>query len=36
MTGCEILAPEVSRSILEGADEEGSGLRLAREWGYTP
>jgi hydroxyacylglutathione hydrolase len=36
MTGCKILAPEVSRSILEGADEEGSGLRLARELGIYP
>lgn len=35
-TGCSVIAPEASRSILENADEEGSGLRQAREQGVYP
>src|SRR5207253_3237830 len=31
MTGCQVLVPDVSRQVLETADEERSGLRLARE-----
>src|SRR5262245_56310470 len=36
MTGCQIIAPEPSRKIVETADEEGSGLRVAREQGIYP
>jgi hydroxyacylglutathione hydrolase len=35
-TGCSVIAPEASRSIVESADEEGSGLRVAREQGIYP
>lgn len=35
-TGCKIIAPEPSRSILETADEQASGLRAARIQGTYP
>jgi len=35
-TGCAVIAPELSRPILESGDEEGSGLRVAREQGIYP
>jgi glyoxylase-like metal-dependent hydrolase (beta-lactamase superfamily II) len=35
-TGCSVIAPEASRPILETGDEEGSGLRVAREQGIYP
>lgn len=35
-TGCRIIAPEPSRSILETGDEEASGLRAARVQGTYP
>lgn len=35
-TGCSVLAPKVSRAILENGDEERSGLARAREQGVYP
>jgi hydroxyacylglutathione hydrolase len=35
-TGCKIIASEYTRPILENADEEASGLRLARKQGMYP
>jgi hydroxyacylglutathione hydrolase len=36
LTGCAVLAPELSRSIIEDGDEELNGLRFAREAGLYP
>ena len=35
-TACRVIAPSVSRSVLEAGDEEATGLRLAREQGTYP
>jgi glyoxylase-like metal-dependent hydrolase (beta-lactamase superfamily II) len=35
-TGCKIIAPELCRMTLQTADEEASGLRVAREQGIYP
>jgi glyoxylase-like metal-dependent hydrolase (beta-lactamase superfamily II) len=35
-TGCSVIAPQPSKHILEAADEDASGLRLAREQGIYP
>lgn len=35
-TGCQVIASEYTRPILENADEEASGLRLARNQGIYP
>lgn len=35
-TGCKVIAPQSSRSVLESGDEESSGLRAAREQGTYP
>ena len=35
-TGCRVVAPEPSRRIIETRDEEGTGLRKAREAGVYP
>lgn len=34
--GCHVVAPEISRSVLETADEESNGLRRARDAGIYP
>ncbi|HWR13427.1 MAG TPA: MBL fold metallo-hydrolase [Terriglobales bacterium] len=34
--GCEVIAPELSRTVLQDADEERSGLRTARDQGVYP
>jgi glyoxylase-like metal-dependent hydrolase (beta-lactamase superfamily II) len=36
VTGSSIIAPQPSKPILESGDEEGSGLRVAREQGTYP
>lgn len=36
LTGCKVIASEHTRPILENADEEASGLRLARNQGVYP
>ncbi len=36
MTGCKVIATEYTSPILENADEEASGLRLARNQGIYP
>ncbi len=36
LTGCKVIAPEPCRRTLETADEEASGLRVAREQGVYP
>jgi len=35
-TGCQVIAPQLSRSVLETGDEDLSGLRAAREQGTYP
>lgn len=35
-SGCQVIAPFMSRGILESGDEEASGLRRAREQGLYP
>jgi glyoxylase-like metal-dependent hydrolase (beta-lactamase superfamily II) len=35
-TGCSVIASESSRQILETADEDGCGLRVARDQGMYP
>lgn len=36
LTDCQVIAPELSRAVLETGNEEGSGLRVAREQGTYP
>jgi glyoxylase-like metal-dependent hydrolase (beta-lactamase superfamily II) len=35
-TGCSVYAPHCSRAVIENGDEEGSGLRVARQMGIYP
>lgn len=36
LTDCVVLTPDFSRTIIETADEEANGLRVAREFGVYP
>jgi len=36
LTGCAVMTPDLSRTIIENADEEANGLRFAREVGVYP